>query len=387
MAQEVGKPITAGRAEVQKSAWVVEYYAEHAERFLAPEPIETGAGRSYVSYEALGPILGIMPWNFPFWQVFRFAAPTLMAGNTGLLKHAPNVCGCAAAIEELMVDAGFPVGVFPSLFADLEQTHRVIADRRIRAVSLTGSVRAGSAVAEAAGRALKKVVLELGGSDPYLVLSDADLSLAADACAKSRLVNSGQSCIAAKRVLVVREHFEAFCEAFEERMSAAKVGDPMDPATEVGPMARVDLRDNLHGQIEASLAAGARARIGGACPVGAGAWYPVTILDGVRPGMPAFEEELFGPAAAVVAVEDEKEAIALANQNRYGLGGAVFTRDEARGEEIARRELEVGAAFVNDFVRSDPRLPFGGVGDSGYGRELGPHGIREFTNVKVVSVA
>lgn len=387
MAREVGKPITSGRAEVQKCAWVAEYYAENAERFLTAENIESGTERSYVSYEPLGAVLAIMPWNFPFWQVFRFAAPTLMAGNVGLLKHAPNVCGCALAIERLMVDAGFPEGLFPSLLADVEQTHRMIADDRVRAVSLTGSVRAGSAVAEAAGRSLKKVVLELGGSDPYLVLADADLSLAADACARSRLVNSGQSCIAAKRILVVRENFESFCEAFDERMSAAKVGDPMDPDTEVGPLARIDLRDALHAQIEASLSAGARARMGGALPIRDGAWYPVTVLDGVKPGMPAFEEELFGPAAAVISVEDEAAGIALANQSRYGLGGAVFTRDVTRGEQIARRELQVGAACVNDFVRSDPRLPFGGVRDSGYGRELGSYGIREFTNVKVVSVA
>ncbi|MDA0766882.1 MAG: NAD-dependent succinate-semialdehyde dehydrogenase [Verrucomicrobia bacterium] len=386
MATEMGKPVAEGRGEVEKCAWVCRYYAEKAEGFLADEEVATDAGKkSVVSYRPLGPVLAVMPWNFPLWQVFRFAAPALMAGNVGLLKHAMNVQGCAAAIEEVFLAAGFEEGCFVNLPIGHEGVEQVLADERVRAATLTGSGAAGRAVAEAAGRHLKKCVLELGGSDPYLVLEDADVELAAKACAKSRLLNSGQSCIAAKRFLV----HEAVHGEFLERMIALfreqVVGDPREEGTTVGPMARFDLRDELAAQVERSVEAGARCLLGGKAPDLRGAFYLPTILDGVRPGMAAFDEELFGPVAAVVTVGSEEEGITLANCSSFGLGGAVFTRDEERGERIAREEIEAGCVAVNGLVASDPRLPFGGVKESGFGRELGRFGIREFVNVKCVT--
>lgn len=386
MAEEMGKPIRDGRAEAQKCAWVCAYYAEHAERFLAPEPVETDARKSFVAFEPLGVILAIMPWNFPFWQVFRFVAPTLMAGNAAVLKHAPNVPGCALAIEALLRDAGFPAHLFRTLLIGSDQVESVIEHPLIRAVTLTGSTPAGRAVAAKAGAMLKKTVLELGGSDPYVILADADVERAAAICAKSRLINSGQSCIAAKRFVVVEAVREPFERLLVAHMQAARVGDPMDEATEVGPMARHDLRDELHRQVQESLRKGARLLLGGKIPEGPGAYYPPTVLTDVPKGAPAYEEELFGPVAAIIPVRDEAEAIQVANDTVFGLGAAVFTRDEARGERIAHAELEAGCCFVNDFVRSDPRLPFGGVKESGYGRELSIFGIREFVNIKTVFI-
>lgn len=385
-AREMGKPVTQGRAEVEKCAWVCEYYAKEAERQLAPEPVATDASKSYVAFEPLGPVLAVMPWNFPYWQVFRAAAPALMAGNPMLLKHASNVSGCAVAIEELFTKAGAPAGVFQNLLVEIGQLDQVYAHPSVAAVTLTGSTRAGQAVASKAGAQLKKTVLELGGSDPYIILADADLAAAAQTCASSRLINGGQSCIAAKRFIVeapVRPQFEAL---FAEQMRRQQPGDPMSEQTTIGPLARADLRETLHQQVTGSVAKGARVLAGGEKPPGPGAFYPPTVLTGVRKGMPVYDEETFGPVAAIIEAKDEADAVRLANDSVFGLGAAVFTADRARGERVAR-ELEAGACFVNAFVRSDPRLPFGGIKQSGYGRELGVFGIREFVNVKTVYVA
>jgi succinate-semialdehyde dehydrogenase / glutarate-semialdehyde dehydrogenase len=385
MALEMGKPIAAGRGEAEKCAWVCDYYADHAERFLTDEEVASDASRSFVACQPLGVVLAVMPWNFPFWQVFRFAAPGLMAGNAGLLKHASNVPGCALAIEEVFRDAGFPPGLFRTLLIGSGQVGAALEDRRVRAATLTGSGSAGRAVAAKAGALLKKTVLELGGSDAYVVLADADLEAAVETCVASRLTNSGQSCIAAKRFVVVEPVVADFTARFVARMRAARMGDPLDEATEVGPQARVDLRDDLHRQVEASVARGARCLLGGEVPDGPGAFYPPSVLVDVRPGMPAYDEELFGPVAAILTARDEDDAVRIANDSVFGLGAAVFTRDLARGEAVARR-LEAGACFVNAFVKSDPRLPFGGIKESGYGRELGVYGIKEFVNLKTVYV-
>jgi succinate-semialdehyde dehydrogenase/glutarate-semialdehyde dehydrogenase len=387
MAGEMGKPITAGAAEIEKCAWVCEYYAEHGEAFLADEVIETDASRSYTTCQPLGVVLAVMPWNFPFWQVFRFAAPTVMAGNVAVLKHASNVPGCALAIEELFRDAGFPDDVFVTLLVDSRQVKAAIRHPKVRAVTLTGSTAAGRAVAREAGARLKKTVLELGGSDPYLILEEADLELAAEACATSRLINAGQSCIAAKRFIVVDAVRQEFEDRLTARMAVARMGDPLDPATEVGPMARADLRDELHDQVERSLAKGARLLLGGEVPDGKGAFYPPSVLTDVAKGMPAYAEELFGPVAAIIPVRNEHAAIRVANDSMFGLGAAVFTHDLKRGERIAASEIQAGSCFVNTFVRSDPRLPFGGIKESGYGRELGRAGILEFVNLKTVYLA
>jgi len=387
MAVEMGKPVTQGRAEAEKCASVCDFYAERAASLLSPETAPTEASQSYVAFEPLGVVLAVMPWNFPLWQVFRFAAPALMAGNVGLLKHASNVTGCALAIEELFETAGLPKGVFRTLVVPSSRVAALIEAPEVAAVTITGSTPAGRAVASKAGAQLKKSVLELGGSDAYVVLEDADLDATAEICAASRLINGGQSCIAAKRFIVVESVLGRFEERLVERMQARRMGDPLDEATAVGPQARRDLRDELDRQVRASLAKGARARLGCAVPEGPGAFYPPSVLGGVTPGMPAFDEELFGPVAAVIAAKDETDAIRLANSSVFGLGAAVFTADRARGERIARQELEAGSCFVNAFVRSDPRLPFGGIKQSGYGRELGAFGIREFVNVKTVYVA
>lgn len=386
MAHEMGKPVRQGREEIEKCALTCDFYAGNAERFLAPEQIETEASRSFVAFEPLGSVLAVMPWNFPFWQVFRFAAPALMAGNTGLLKHASNVPGAAFAIEEVFRQAGFPDNVFRTLLIGNAAVASVIEHPSVMAATLTGSTPAGRSVAGTSGRCLKKTVLELGGSDPYVILDDADVEQAAATCAASRLINSGQSCIAAKRFLVGPTIRAAFEEGFLAAMKERRMGDPLDEATDVGPQARHDLRDELHQQVRRSIGAGARCLLGGEIPDSPGAFYPPTVLTDVGPGMPAYEEELFGPVAAIIPVKDEQEAIRVANDSPFGLGAAVFTRDVERGEEIARRQLQAGCCFVNDFVRSDPRLPFGGIKESGYGRELSHYGIREFVNVKTVYV-
>jgi succinate-semialdehyde dehydrogenase / glutarate-semialdehyde dehydrogenase len=386
MATEMGKPVEQGRAEVAKCAWVCRHYADTAEESLREEEVATEATRSYVTYRPLGVVLAIMPWNFPFWQVFRFAAPGLMAGNAGVLKHAGNVTGCALAIEEVFRAAGAPAHLFRALRIGSEAVGAVIDHPGISAVTLTGSTGAGRSVAAQAGAALKKTVLELGGSDAYLVLHDADVPAAARLCAESRLINAGQSCIAAKRFLVVASVREEFERHLVEAMRNRRPGDPLDPATALGPLARQDLREELHGQVQRSVAQGARLLLGGQPEEGAGAYYPPTVLTEVAPGMPAFDEELFGPVAAIVPVANEEEAVRLANQSAFGLGGAVFTRDRQRGERLASAALEAGTCVVNGFVKSDPRLPFGGIKHSGYGRELGVHGIREFVNIKTVVV-
>jgi succinate-semialdehyde dehydrogenase/glutarate-semialdehyde dehydrogenase len=386
MTREMGKPIGGARAEIDKCAECAIYYAENLERFLESELVETEASQSYVAYRPLGLVLGIMPWNFPFWQVFRFAIPALAAGNAVILKHAPSVPGCANALEELFHDAGLPDGLFTSLLIDVGKVGDLIDDPRVASVSLTGSSRAGRAVAKRAASTLTKTVLELGGSDAYIVLEDANLELAIETCVASRLINSGQSCIAAKRFIVVDEVRKRFEEGFVARMEKATMGQPLDPSTHVGPLARGDLRDALHDQVRASIAAGARPALGAELPYEPGFWYPPTVLVNVTPGMAVFDEETFGPVAAIVPARDEAEAIELANRSVFGLGAAVFTEDVERGRSIAELELEAGSCFVNAFVRSDPRLPFGGIKQSGWGRELSLHGLREFCNVKTVYV-
>ena len=387
MAREMGKPVRDGVAEAQKCATACEHYAEHAERLLAREPVATEAHKSFVTFNPLGVVLAVMPWNFPFWQVFRFAAPGLMAGNAAVLKHASNVPGCAMAIESLFTEAGFPPNLFRTLMVGSKQVESVVAHPLVRAATLTGSAAAGRAIARKAGELLKKTVLELGGSDPYLVLDDADPDVAAEICTRGRLVNSGQSCIAAKRFIVVGSVRERFERSFVERMAAKRMGDPLREDVDIGPQARKDLRDALHGQVQRSIAKGARCLLGGSVPDGPGAFYPPTVLTDVGKGMPAFDEELFGPVAAIIAARDERHAIDLANDSSFGLGGAVITRDRVRGERIAADEMESGCVFVNDNVKSDVRLPFGGVKESGYGRELSGYGIREFVNIKTVWVA
>jgi len=386
MAEEMGKPVREGRAEAEKCAWVCEYYAENGEKFLQPEIIATDARKSFVTFQPLGVVLAVMPWNFPFWQVFRFAAPGLMAGNVGLLKHSSNVTGCALAIEAVFREAGFPEHCFTTLPVGSGQVSAIIENPLVAAVTLTGSTPAGRAVAKKAGEMLKKSVLELGGSDPYIVLEDADLEAAVSACVNSRLINSGQSCIAAKRFIVPQSIADEFERLYVGKMRVKKMGDPLEEDTEVGPQARRDLRDDLHRQVAESIKLGAKCLLGGEIPPGDGAFYPPTVLSAVREGMPAFDEELFGPAAAIIRVKDEAEAIRTANNSVFGLGAAIFTRDVERGERIAAEELEAGSCFVNAFVKSDPRLPFGGVKESGYGRELSHYGIKEFVNIKTVYV-
>jgi len=386
MAREMGKPLTEGRAELEKCAWACDYYAENAKPFLQVQRIESDATSSYVAFEPLGVVLAIMPWNFPFWQFFRFAAPALMAGNAVLLKHSSLVPGCADALERLLGDAGVPPGVVTNLRLSAEHTQALIEHDSVAAVTFTGSTEAGRAVAARAGGALKKLVLELGGSDPYLVLADADVKAAAEACVQSRLINAGQSCIAAKRFIAVKQVRREFEAEVIARMAEREPGDPLDPQTRLGPMASQALRDQLHAQVQKSLAAGAVLMLGGAVPERSGAWYPPTVLSDVGPGMPAYDEELFGPVAAVIEAEDEEDAIRIANDTRFGLGAAVFSRDRTRAEHIAKCRLRAGSCFVNELVRSDPRLPFGGIKQSGYGRELSLFGIQEFVNIKTIYV-
>lgn len=386
MTQEMGKTITESQAEVEKCAWVCDYYAENAAKFLADEPIQTDASRSFVAFEPLGVVLAVMPWNFPFWQVIRFAAPALMAGNAGVLKHASNVPGCALALEQVFRRAGFPENIFRTLMIGSRQVEKIIRHRHVKAVTLTGSEPAGMQVASIAGSELKKTVLELGGSDPYIVLEDADLPKCVTVSATARMINQGQSCIAAKRFIVVEPLVKEFEKQQTAIMQAMKMGDPMQPDTKVGPMARMDLMKELDDQVQRSIKAGARLLCGGRKADGPGAFYIPTVLAGVKKGMAVYEEETFGPVSAIIPVKDTEEAIAVANDSPFGLGGAVWSRDLKKAEMVARR-VETGAMFVNGMTKSDPRLPFGGVKKSGYGRELSHFGIREFVNIKVISIA
>lgn len=386
MTLEMGKPVKDGIAEIEKCALVCDYYAENAAEFLSEQPMESDASESFITYNPLGVILAVMPWNFPFWQVLRFAAPATMAGNTSLLKHASNVPQCAMAIEKLFLDAGYPKGVFQTLLIGSEKIDSILEHPAVKAATLTGSENAGSAVARKAGEMIKKTVLELGGSDPYIVLADADLEQAARSCADSRMINAGQSCIAAKRFIVEKEVIKEFTQLFIKQIKTYQMGDPSGSSTNLGPMAREDLRDEVHEQVKASVRAGAECVLGGTIPNQPGAWYPPTVLTGVKKGMPAFDEEIFGPVAAIITADNEDHAIKLANDSRYGLGAAIFTKDVEKGRKIAAEKLEAGCCFVNEYVRSDPRLPFGGIKMSGYGRELSPLGIKEFVNIKTVYV-
>ena len=382
MSLEMGKPISEARAEINKCAWVCDFYAENAERFLADEIIETDALESFVSHDPIGTVLAIMPWNFPYWQVFRFAAPTLAAGNTGLLKHASNVFGCATHIEEIFLEAGFPDGVFQNLFIHHDKTEKIISNDIIKAVTLTGSERAGKSVGELAGKYLKKSVLELGGNNAFIVLEDADMEQAVKTGITARMMNSGQSCIAAKRFILVGDAYDKFLPPFIEGVKSIKKGDPIDDTTGIGPLARKDLADQLHEQLMKSVKKGAKIEAGGKQD---GAFHEPTVLSGVKPGMPAFDEETFGPVAAIIRAKDVDEAFELAANSQFGLGVSLFTSDI----ENARRHINRvpdGAFFINELVKSDPRLPFGGTGKSGYGRELSREGIHEFVNKKTVYI-
>lgn len=387
MANEMGKPVTQGEMEIEKCAWVCEHYAEMTAEYLADRQIKTENTESFVSFKPLGVIYMIMPWNFPFWQVFRGAAPTIMAGNTLVLKHASNVFGCALAIEQLFKDAGFPANVFSTLLTGSSTSSAIISHTKIRAVTLTGSERAGQQVAAEAGRNLKKSVLELGGSDPYVVLADADIDAAVASCGASRMLNGGQVCIAAKRFIVVDAIRQEFEDKLMTLMQTYSMGDPLDRETRFGPMAKVRLRDELHEQVKRSMAEGATLKMGGFIPQQPGAWYPTTVLTDVSREMTAFKEELFGPVSSIIRAKDEAEAISLANDTEFGLGGAVFTRDIEKGRALARDSINTGTCVVNGFVKSDPRLPFGGIKRSGYGRELGEFGLHEFVNIKTIVVS
>ena len=386
MTEEMGKPYKQSIAEAEKCAWVCEYYADNAEKFLANKDIATEASDSFVSYQPIGIVLAVMPWNFPFWQVFRFAAPALMAGNVGILKHASNVQVCAQAIEDIFTAADFPENLFKNLVIGSDKVENVIKNPLVKAVTLTGSTPAGKAVASLAGSMLKKTVLELGGSDPYVILEDADLDQAVNACITGRMLNTGQSCIAAKRFIVVEPCRPEFTDKLAKKIKNMNMGDPLDLTIDIGPMVNISARDELHQQVIASLEKGAVLVTGGIIPEPPGSFYPPTLLVDVTPGMPAFDDELFGPVAVIITAKDEQQALELANQTKFGLGAAVFTADVKKGKKIAVEVLEAGSCFVNDFVKSDPRLPFGGIKESGYGRELSEFGIHEFVNIKSVVV-
>jgi succinate-semialdehyde dehydrogenase/glutarate-semialdehyde dehydrogenase len=386
MAEETGKPVAIGRAEIDKCIFNCKHFASEAAGYLARQPVAIKDVDAFITFSPLGVVLAVMPWNFPFSQVFRCAAPTLMAGNVMLLKHASNVPGSALAIEEVFREAGFPSGVFRTLLIPSSGVKEVIENPDVAAVTLTGSVAAGRSVATAAGAVLKKCVLELGGSDAYLVLEDADIEAAALVCATARMVNSGQSCIAGKRFVVVASVSADFEKALIKQMQNYQMGDPLDEATNLGPIVSIEARDRLHAQVNSSIEGGARVILGGQIPDRPGAWYPPTVLTGVGPGQPAYDEEVFGPIAAVIVAANEADAIRIANDSPFGLGSGVLTSNLARGERIAAEELEAGTSFVNENVRSDPRMPFGGVKESGFGREGGEMGIREFVNVKSVHV-
>jgi succinate-semialdehyde dehydrogenase / glutarate-semialdehyde dehydrogenase len=386
MTQEMGKTVTDGRAEIGKCAFHCDWFADHAQEYLANEPVDFDGEEAFVTFNPIGVVLAVMPWNFPFWQVFRFAAPALMAGNGALLKHASNVPGCALAIEEVLHQAGVPRDLFRTLLLPSKHVEDLIKDDNVAAVTLTGSVAAGRSVATAAGSVLKKCVLELGGSDAYVVLDDVDVQAAAKVAATARMVNGGQSCIAGKRFVVVRSVLEPFERALVEAMRGFEMGDPAKDDTKLGPMVSVKARDQIHSQVTQSIDEGARLLLGGKVPDRPGAWYPATVLTNVGPGQPAHDEEVFGPVAAIIVADDEADAVRIANASEFGLGSGVLTADLDRGRRIAAEELEAGMSFVNENVRSDPRAPFGGVKHSGYGRECGAFGIREFVNIKTVHV-
>ena len=386
MTEEMGKTIDEGRAEIEKCAFHCDWFADNAEGYLARQPADIGGGEAFITFNPIGIVLAVMPWNFPFWQVFRAAAPALMAGNGMLLKHASNVPGCALAIEQVLHQAGVPKDLFRTLLLPTKHVEALIKDDNVAAVTLTGSVPAGKAVASEAGSVLKKCVLELGGSDAYVILEDADIEAAAALAAKARMVNGGQRCIAGKRFIVLRSVLEPFEKAMVDAMRGFEMRDPTKEGTKLAPMQSVKARDEIHRQVEDSIAKGAKLLLGGQVPDRPGAWYPATILSNVRPGQPAHDEEVFGPVAAIIAADDEAEAIRIANASEFGLGSGVLTADLERGRRIAAQELEAGMSFVNENVRSDPRTPFGGVKHSGYGRECSAYGIREFVNIKTVHV-
>lgn len=383
---EMGKPLNSAKDEIEKCALACRHFASHAEAYLAPRLIKTEMSKSYAALMPLGVIFAIMPWNFPFWQVFRFAAPALMAGNSAILKHAPITTACGLAIENIFKLAGFPEDLFQTLILDNDLAEKVIVHDKVAAVTLTGSNQTGKTVAAISGGALKKIVLELGGNDPYIILEDADLVLAAEAIVASRMNNAGQSCIAAKRLLAVSSIREKFQELVLEKLASYKMGDPLDPAVRLGPLAREDLRKHLDDQVQASVKRGAKILRGGSIPDQPGFYYPPTVLVDVKKGMPAYDDELFGPVFTFIDVRDEKQAIDIANDTPFGLSAAVFTQNVKRGEQMALHEIRAGTVFVNDFVRSDPRLPFGGIKGSGFGRELSQEGIQEFVNIKTIGI-
>ena len=385
MADEMGKPLSQGIAEIEKCAWLCDYYYQNSSNFLSPKNIETDNYKSFISFQPIGLILGVMPWNFPFWQVFRFAIPSLTVGNGAILKHASNVQGCASAIENCFLEAGYYENIFSNLCIPGSQVESVIKNPNITAVTLTGSTSAGKVVAKIAGEYLKKTVLELGGSDPYVIFDNADIDLAVDACVAGRILNTGQSCIAAKRLIVTKRNEAEFIEKLKNKLSLKILGDPLDDV-DIGPMVSMTACEEVNDQVQRTIEAGAMLILGGKIPNTEGSYYPLTMLTGVKPGMPAFDEEIFGPVFTVISADDDDHAIKLANQTEFGLGSAIFTRNIKKGEEIAKTEMQSGACFVNDFVKSDPRLPFGGIKMSGYGRELSDYGMMEFVNIKTIVV-
>ena len=386
MTREMGKPVMQSSGEIEKCIWLCEYYLNNSEQFLADKKIQSDTHKCLVTFQPIGLVLGIMPWNFPFWQVFRFAIPTIIAGNGAILKHASNVQGCAIAIESCFRKAGFPDNIFRNISISGKNVGTVIRNSGIAAVTLTGSTPAGRSVAKTAGECLKKTVLELGGSDPYLILDDADLDKAVNACIDGRILNAGQSCISAKRIIATESVYDTVLEKLQSRLSEKIMGDPFD-RVDIGPMISIQARDEVHDQVIRSVNAGASLILGGIIPQITGAFYPITLLSGVEPGMPAFDEELFGPVFSLTMAQDEDHAIDLGNNTPFGLGASVFTQNIEKGENIAKTRLYAGVCFVNDFVKSDPRLPFGGIKESGYGRELSSYGMMEFVNIKTVAIS
>ncbi len=387
MTENMGKPILQARAEIEKCAWLCDYYAGIAESELADINISTDAKKSYVSFRPLGVLIGIMPWNFPYWQALRFAIPAILSGNTILLKHAPSVPDCAIRLSSLFDESGFAPGTYTNVFITPEQVKKILPDKRIKGLSMTGSTAAGKKVASLTGRYMKKSLFELGGSDPYVILEDADIPRAVKACVTSRLINNGQSCVAAKRFIVSKRVYDEFAEAFISEMKRVEIEDPFKEECRLGPLARKDLRDNLHDQVVRSVKAGASTVIGGYIPDTPGFYYPATVLENVKKGSPAYKEELFGPVSPLIQAQNDEAALRIANDTDYGLGASVFTEDTEKGERLAKYFLEAGNCFVNNFVKSDPRLPFGGIKSSGYGRELSPFGLKEFCNIKTVYVS